>query len=463
MVSKCFKSIYRFLTLVMICVMSNSGTVLADQNPNLELKEALKIAVDDNPNLAQMLARYRAFSEIPSQVGSLPDPTINLNAMNLPTNTFSTSQEPMTQMQIGLSQAFPFPGKLSLKKEAARYEAAAANNDAEEVRLQLTKQVKISWWQVYFLDRSLEIIDKNQNLLRQFIKIAQTKYKVGKGLQQDVLLAQLELSKLLDHKIQLNSLRINQVAKLNALMGKGANSAIKLPEKVDIKLPKILSEKVLFEEARFSKPTLIKNRNLVKASRSRQKLADKEYYPDFKVGVNYGNRSGNNAIAAGGGRRGDFASVMLTMTIPLYAETKQTRGVYQRKYELSQSEFAKQDTYNSILSDITQGSSEYNRARDQFTLFKTGILPQARQTVNSMLSGYKVSQVDFLNLVRSQLTLFSYEVKYWKALVEAKQALASLESFVGKEVLHVTNYAKPIKSSEEIKSNKLKKGKNDNK
>ena len=49
MASKCFKSIYRFLTLVMICVMSNSGTVLADQNPNLELKEAVKIAVDDNP------------------------------------------------------------------------------------------------------------------------------------------------------------------------------------------------------------------------------------------------------------------------------------------------------------------------------------------------------------------------------------------------------------------------------
>ena len=458
MASKCFKSIYRFLTLVMICVMSNSGTVLADQNPNLELKEAVKIAVDDNPNLAQMLARYRAFSEIPSQVGSLPDPMINLNAMNLPTNTFSTSQEPMTQMQIGLSQAFPFPGKLSLKKEAARYEAAAANNDADEVKLQLTKQVKVSWWQIYFLDRSLKILDKNLNLLRQFIKIAQTKYKVGKGLQQDVLLAQLELSKLLDQKIQLDSFRVNQVARLNALMGKNTSSTINLPEEVDLKLPEILSESVLFEEARISKPTLIKNRNLVKASRSRQKLADKEYYPDFKVGVNYGDRSGNNAISAGGGRRSDFASVMLTMTIPLYAKTKQTRGVYQRKYELSQSEFAKQDTYNSILSDITQGSSEYNRAQEQFKLFKTGILPQARQTVKSMLSGYKVSQVDFLNLVRSQLTLFNYEVKYWKAFVEAKQALASLESFVGKEDVYAIISTKSVKSPE-----KPKKEKNDNK
>lgn len=458
MVNKCFKSLYRFIILITICIVTNGSMVFADQTLDLELKEAVKIAVDDNPNLAQMLARYRAFSEIPSQVGSLPDPTINLNAMNLPTNSFSTSQEPMTQMQIGISQAFPFPGKLSLKEEAAKYEAAAANNDVDEIKLQLTKQVKISWWQIYFLDRSLEIIDNNLNLLRQFIKVAQTKYKVGSGLQQDVLLAQLELSQLLDQKIQLDSFRINQVAKLNALMGKSTNSPIKLPVKVDIKLPEILSDKALFEEAKFSKPTLIKNRNLVKASRSRQKLADKEYYPDFKVGVNYGDRSGNNALSAGGGRRSDFASVMLTMSIPLYAKTKQTRGVYQRKYELSQSEFAEQDTYNSILSDITQGSSEYNRAREQFTLFKTGILPQARQTVSSMLSGYKVNQVDFLNLVRSQLTLFNYEVKYWKALVEAKQALASLESFVGKEDVHEVIPAKSIENQE-----KLKKEENDNK
>ena len=178
---------------------------------------------------------------------------------------------------------------------------------------------------------------------------------------------------------------------------------------------------------------LIKNKNLIKVARSRQKLAKKEYYPDFKIGVNYGDRRGNNSMAAGGGSRSDFVSVMLTMSIPLYAKTRQSRAIEQRKYELSQNEFLEKDTYNSIMSDITQGSSEYTRAKDQFQLFKTGILPQARQTVNSMLSGYKVSQVDFLNLARSQITLFNYEIKYWQSLAQANQALARLEASVGKE------------------------------
>ena len=435
---------YQFLLAVVAMLFFTFSNSFAEEEINskssiLTLKEAVDASLEGNPNLAQMIERHKAFLEIPSQVGSLPDPKLSLNAMNLPTNTFSTGQEPMTQMQIGFSQEFPFPGKLSLKKEAARYEAAAANNDSDEVRLQLVRQVKSSWWQVYFLDQSINIIDNNLSLLKQFIKIAQTKYKVGKGLQQDVLLAQLELSKLLDQQIQLDSLRENQVARLNTLMGREANLMVQLSSEVNLELPETLSNDKLFRQARISKPTLIKNRNLTKAARSRSKLADKDYYPDFNVGVNYGDRSGNNPASAGGGRRGDFASVMFTMTIPFYTGTKQDRGVAQRKYELSQNNLLKQDTNNSIWLDITQASSEYNRFKKQSQLYKTGILPQARQTVSSMLSGYKVSQVDFLNLVRSQITLFNYEIKYWQALVEAKQSLARLESAIGIDEIYMNS------------------------
>ena len=92
MANKCFKSIHRFIIFVIIGVATSCGDVFAAQDSDLELNKAVKIAVDENPNLSQMLERYRAFLEIPSQVGSLPDPTINLNAMNLPTSSFSTTK-----------------------------------------------------------------------------------------------------------------------------------------------------------------------------------------------------------------------------------------------------------------------------------------------------------------------------------------------------------------------------------
>jgi hypothetical protein len=69
-------------------------------------------------------------------------------------------------------------------------------------------------------------------------------------------------------------------------------------------------------------------------------------------------------------------------------------------------------------------------------LFEGGIIPQSRQTVDSMLAGYQVNQVDFLNLVRSQMTLLNYELLYWKAFTEAKQALSRIQTTVGKETIY---------------------------
>lgn len=405
------------------------------QVAQLELVTAVEIAIEDNPSLAQMQARYMAMSEIPAQAGSLPDPQLSVNAMNLPVGSFDLSQEPMTQMQLGFAQAFPFPGKRGLREEAAAFEAAAARDDVDEARFQLAQQVKSRWWQVYYLDRSLEIIDANLALLRQFIEIAQTKYKVGDGLQQDVLLAQLELSRLLSQQIEIRSMRRAQAAQLNASMGMPANIPVALPAKIAATLRDILSDDLLYEKALEYRPLLANRRHNIEAAKSRLALANRDYYPDFRIGVNYGLRSGTNPTPIADGRD-DFLSLMLSMSVPLYASNKQDRAVAQRSNELTMRHYALQDAVTNMQSTITDSSSEYIRAKDQFDLFRSGIIPQARQTVDSMLSGYKVSRVDFLNLVRSQITLFSYEIQYWKALSEANQALARLVSAVGEENIY---------------------------
>ncbi|MBL4799421.1 MAG: TolC family protein, partial [Oleispira sp.] len=138
-----------------------------DRNFTLTENSAVDVAVRDNPNLAQMQARYDALSAIPSQVGTLPDPIVSLGAMNFPTDSFNRDQEAMTQIQIGFSQAFPFPGKLSLKEEAAEFDALAARHTVEEVRLQLIMRVKSKWWQLYYVEQALITVDLNQALLRQ--------------------------------------------------------------------------------------------------------------------------------------------------------------------------------------------------------------------------------------------------------------------------------------------------------
>jgi len=396
---------------------------------------AAEIAVRDSPSLAQMQARYEALAEIPSQVGALPDPTLNLNAINFPTDTFARDQEPMTQYQIGFSQEFPFPGKLRLKAEAAGYDSRAAAYSVDEQRLQLISTVKNTWWQLFYLERALTTLARNQALLRQFISVAKTKYETGMGLQQDVLLAQLELAKSMDQKIHLQAMRHHKAIYLNVLMDRPVNSLVALPEQISKAMPNIKSEDDLHLRSETTRPLLSKIVTDIDAAQARLDLAKRDYYPDFTVGMNYGDRSGDNVLPRGG-ERSDFVSLKLAVKIPLYAGRKQSKAVAQKKSELQSNRYALQDQKGRVMVEISASIADYLHSREQYTLFESGIVPLARQTVESMLVAYQVNEVDFLNLVRSQMTLFNYELQFWKTLTEAKQALARLQAAVGEESVY---------------------------
>ena len=423
-------SLNKTIAFFMLLVLSN--IVNAEPAHLLTLQAAVDIAVQDNPSLAQMQARSEALKAIPSQAGSLPDPVISFNALNLPVDTFDLAQENMTQMQGGISQAIPFPGKLALREQAATYQAEAATHDVTEARSRLVRDVKKTWWAHFYLDRALEIIIVNQNLLRQFVKIAQTKYEVGEGLQQDVLLAQLELSKLLDTEIRLTGAINTTKAQLNALLDQAANQVFNISEQTQEDLPTLQAESSLFTQAETYRAILASRRESINAAQSRLDLAKKDYFPDFQVGAFYGGR----ADTLSGQERADFLSLKLSMTVPIFAASKQRKAVDQRNSELMEQRYALQDQWNNVRAEISTAYSDFHQSKNQVILYKSGIIPQARQTVASMLAGYQVNKVDFLNLVRSQVTLYNYETQYWKALTEANQALAQLSAVVGKEEIY---------------------------
>jgi outer membrane protein, heavy metal efflux system len=401
----------------------------------LTVEAAVEIAVRDNPNLAQLQERYKALTEIPSQVGALPDPVINFNTLNFPVPDFNRRQEAMTQVQLGFVQAFPFPGKLGIKEETAEFEALAASHSVDELRLQLISSVRNKWWQVYFFDHALETVYNNQALFREFIKVAKTKYETGDGLQQDVLLAQLELSGLFDHEIQIKAMRRTQAIQLNVLMDLPTRVSVNLPKIVPTELPPLLAKEVFFKKAEEFRPLLKQRETEIDVANSRLKFAKKDTLPDFSVGVNYGDRRGDNPLPRSGSRD-NFFTFMLGVKVPIYSKRKQYKAIDQRATELQRSYYSSQDEKARVLGSISIALTDYDRAREEFSLFETGIIPQASQTVQSMLAGYQVNEVDFLNLVRAQVTLLDYELEYWKALTEAKQSLARLEAAVGEETIY---------------------------
>ncbi|MBN4071691.1 TolC family protein, partial [Desulfotalea psychrophila] len=224
-------------------------------------------------------------------------------------------------------------------------------------------------------------------------------------------------------------------ARLNKFLNIQANEAVDLPTQVNTVLSALVPEPELYEKALNSRPLLNRQQFIIESAKSRLELARKEYFPDFKVGAFYGFRSGENPPSVGGDRA-DFLSLKFSMNLPVFTGRKQDKAVAQRSGELQERRYSLQDTVNEVKYQISQAVAGYQQAKEQSELFKEGIIPQARQTVDSMLSGYQVNKVDFLNLVRSQITLLNYESLYWKSLTAANQALARLVAAVGEEAVH---------------------------
>ncbi len=405
-----------------------------DEIVELTLRTAVEAAVRDNPGLGEIRARAQALTAMPSQVGALPDPRISFNALNLPTDTFDLSQEPMTQIQFGISQLVPFPGKLKLREAIARHGADAAANTVDELRIRLIADVKRTWWQLAYLKEALKIVVQNQALMREFVQIASTKYEVGIGLQQDVLLAQLELSKLADLQLQLEGRQAVENSQLNALLDWPVRRRVVLPEKLPRRLPSLLSADELYARAELVRPVLAARDSQIKAAKSAVDLAKRDIYPDFNFGAAYGIRSGENPRT---GDRADFASLRMSINVPLFADVKQLKTIDQRQSEALEKIYALADAKAQVGAEITSALADFKRAKRQAELFETGIIPLARQTVASMLGAYQVNKVDFLNLVGAEITLYNYEVQFWRALADANRMLAELEAAVGTEAIYV--------------------------
>ena len=400
----------------------------------ISVDEAVAEALMSNPGLAELGERARAASAIPLQVGTLADPIVSLGTVNLPVDTFSVSQEtPTKAFEFGIRQAIPFPGKLGLREDAALFEAEAAVDNVDELRLTLIRDVKSTWWALYYLDFSLKIVQENQELMREFIKIAQAKYRVGDGLQSDVLLAEVELLRFLDREIRLHNTRRSAEARFNALLDRSAEHVAQLvvPEKV--RFQNILSEPTLIERAAKARPSISAANNFINAADKRRELAELDFFPDFSVSMAYAVRSGTNPVSRTD--RVDYFSARVDVSVPLYWSSKQSEAVRQRGAEQSQRRFELNRIFANVRREVSTAIAEYQRSLEQVVLLESGIIPQAEQTVAAMRAAYVVNEVDFLNLVSSQITLFENQVQLVLAQSQAKQAQAALEAAVGTEII----------------------------
>jgi outer membrane protein TolC len=402
----------------------------AGPSPFESLPALVESAVRNNPELKSSEARWQMFASKAKQASALEDPMLMLKLQNMvvrqPT---SFDKDTQTAKVIGVSQQLPFWGKRAIRQELAGYEAESYRWQIEERKLELTRMVKETYYQLYAVDRALETVAKNLVIVEDLLKIAETRYSVGQGAQADIMRGGVEKSKMLEMQISLQQQRRSLAANMDYLLARTSGSGFSgVP---DFDLPAVsLSEEELREAADRNRPQLKSLASLSNKGLTAHRLAEIESYPDFTVSLEYMQRQ--PAMDDPGD---DMYSLALSFNLPVQKERREAM----KAESSSESRMADEEITalrNSIRYLIADSLARMEQRKQLVELYRTGLIPQAEQSLESSLIGYRVGKVDFLTLLDSRASLFNYERELSESKAEYMMALARLEATVGAALIN---------------------------
>ena len=377
--------------------------VFAQQNT---LDSLLEQAINVSPKLKMLQSKYSAAESKINVNSNLPDPMLTLGLMNLPTNSFSFTQEPMTGKIIGLSQAIPFPGKLGSMADVSEKGAEIVKQEINDAKNEIVKNISQNYYDLIFVRKAIEVANENLKLLN-------------------------EITNLNDKIDELKSKENSITAMINAQLLRSQDVQISTGGLPAIQYYKF-SQKELDSLAVQNRPFLTGIQLAKEKAELQEKLAKYDYYPNFNVSVQYSQR---DRIAKTNTPLADFASFMVGISLPLnyggkvsskVEETEAMQDIYQEQYNLS---------LQMLNSNFGSAISKLNSLQDRIKLVEQAQLPQAQQTYSAALSSYQVGQIDFINVIDSQNKLYQVETNLYRLKTNYLKEIEELKFLTGTSLI----------------------------
>lgn len=414
--------------IALACLFVFSQTSQAANNERIwSFNSAVKTAQKNDPWLAGNKHQQQAVEALSHAAATMPDPKMSVALANLPTDGFDFSQEGMTQLKVGITQMFPRGDTLAIKNQQLRIESEAYPFQRADREAKVAVTVGSLWLDAYRVQQSIALIEQNRSLFEQLADVAQASYSsaLGKTRQQDIVRAQLELTRLDD---RLDILAQQQNAYLG-MMAQWLSSAFVESDQQDAtsqlyniqlaqQLPQLdlLNNELVYSKTWFSVDVLAKHfanhpaifalDKKISASKTGINLAEQQYKPEWGVNASYGYRDDDPM----GNSRSDFFSVGVTFDLPLFTENRQDMTV---KSAISKTEAVKTEKIlllRQLLGAFSSGKGRLLRLEDRKNLYKTRLLPQVHDQAEASLTAYTNDDGDFAEVVRSRIAVLNAQI-----------------------------------------------------
>lgn len=456
-------------------------SLLANSIYGQTLDEHLVTAAKNNPKLKAKYLQYQASLERIPQVGALPDPQVGFSFFLMPMERYMGNQVGT----ISVMQMFPWFGTLDAAKIEMSFMAKAKFEEFNETKSMLFYEVRTTWYSLQLLEKEIEIIKENIELLKTIEQIAITRFKTGsqngispennsrnkdtqkpenpnngaasgmnmqeKATQEksssnnmapmggmestvtgsnmlNVLQVQMDINEWQNNYHLLENRKIPLISRFNQLLSREKDSAVILPETI-LAQPMPVSIKELPDHIKNNNPILKMLEQEEAAYLAQSKMKQKMGMPMMSLGVQYdifNSREDSDSTMNGK----NMLMPMATVTIPLWR--KKYKASIRESELMRQSVMEqKKDTNNQLMVNFEDALKEYKDASRREKLYQSQI-ELATQAYNILMAQYTTDGKNLDDVLKMQLQLLDYRFKYLNAIIDGNMAVATMERLMGR-------------------------------
>lgn len=396
------KNIHTLLILVLLGLGTTSTGNATELN---SLNDYISHALANSSQLKAAYYDYLAAKNRTAQVASLPDPKLNYAYF---IDSVETRVGPQ-QHKIGIAQSFPWFGTLDLRGTVANLEAQAELYRFLSMKNSIVYEISKAYTELAYVDAALIVTKESIELVHSWENVLQERFRTGSGSHSDLIKVQVELGKLEDRlaglkdlkeplNIHLNSILNRQQPKSNEIYARFLSDSHKLD-------PKLHKHSLTFEHAKQNNPELLMLRTVIKAKDSGIALAEKKFYPDLTVGLDY-IVTGDRNVDGGGD---DALLGMVTFNLPLY-RSKNTAALAEataKKNSFRQQLTAKELEIKSHLAKTTY---ELRDSQRKISLYKDTLISKAQESIEASYTAYQAGEANFLDVIDSEERLLEFRL-----------------------------------------------------
>jgi outer membrane protein TolC len=396
----------------------------AQQAVPLTLAAAEKLAIDSEPGEEAMLAQADAFAAQSKAAEQPPELKLRVGIANFPIESGGFTTEGMTQAQLGLRMEFPPGGVLDANARQYRSQATEMRESADARYRDVLTAVRLAWLDTYYWQQTHAIVDEARPFFLDLVSVTRSLYSVGSRNQQDLLRAQLELSRLDDRLIDIRSQHSSAIARLSEWIASDARRPLAESLPTWDTVPPLSS----LQAGLLGHPAVQAADARIEAREARIDAAEEDFNSSWVWDLGYGYRDGR---LPDGTPRSDFVSLSVTMDLPFSRDKRQGRQLAAAFSERRAAEASRQELLRRLQARLDAEYSRWTELSRRIELYERQILVQAADNARASLVAYQSDAADFANVMRAYIDDLNARVDFTRLEVERAKNYATLAGIGG--------------------------------